>query len=177
MTDVFEKIKGKKVDDKTKTRKLVLVSSKGGLDMAYPPMILANSARMSGIECEIFFTFWGLDLITKKKMGKVNISAVGNAAFSMAPYIPWLKIPTWLGILPGMSWLATKMMELQIKKLDFPPIPEFMQTLLDSGVKLYGCQMTMGMMNLKKEDLIDGAETLGAMEFMDLSEDAQVMFI
>ena len=73
MSDVLAKIKGKKVDDKTKTRKLVLVSSKGGLDMAYPPLILANAARMSGIECEIFFTFWGLDLITKKKMGKVNI--------------------------------------------------------------------------------------------------------
>ncbi len=177
MSDVFAKIKGKKVDDKTKTRKLVLVSSKGGLDMAYPPMILANAARMSGIECEIFFTFWGLDLITKKKMGKVNIATVGNAAFSMAPYAPWLKIPTWLGLVPGMSWVATKMMAYQIKKLDFPPIPEFMETLLDSGVKLYGCQMTMDMMGLEEKDLIEGATVLGAMEFMDLTEDAQVMFV
>jgi|APSaa5957512622_1039677.scaffolds.fasta_scaffold00524_10 peroxiredoxin family protein len=177
MSDVLAKIKGMKVDEKTTTRKLVLVSSKGGLDMAYPPMILANAARMSGIECEIFFTFWGLDLITKKKMGKVNIATVGNPAFSMAPYAPWFKIPTWMGLIPGMSWVATKMMAYQIKKLDFPPIPEFMENLLDSGVKLYGCKLSMDMMNLQEEDLIDGATMLGAMEFMELSKDAQVMFV
>lgn len=177
MSDVFAKIKGKKVDDKTKTRKLVLVSSKGGLDMAYPPLILANAARMSGIECDIFFTFWGLDLITKKKMGKVNIATVGNAAFSMAPYAPWFKIPTWMGLIPGMSYIATLMMRYQIKKLDFPPIPEFMENLADAGVKLYGCQMTMDMMGLTDDDLMEGASTLGAMEFMEISKDAQVMFI
>lgn len=177
MSDVFAKIKGSNAAGKSNSRKLVLVASKGGLDMAYPPMILANAARMSGIECEIFFTFWGVDLVTKKKMGKVNISTVGNAAFSMAPYAPWFKIPTWLGMLPGMSWVATQMMRYQIKKLDFPPIPEFMQNLVDAGVKLYGCKMTMDMMGLTDEDLIEGARTLGAMEFLEHAEGAQVMFI
>ena len=181
-SDVLAKIRGKAESAKDNgkeapPRKLCLVASKGSLDMAYPPLILANAARMSGIEVDLFFTFWGLDIITKKKMGKVNISTVGNPAFSMAPYAPWFKIPTWLGLIPGMSQVATWMMRHEIKKLDFPPIPEFVEMLIDAGAKMYGCKMSMDMMNLTQEDLVDGAEILGAMEFMELAEDAQVMFI
>lgn len=181
-SDILAKIKGKTqvAEDNGKqapTRKLCLVASKGSLDMAYPPLILANAARMSGVEVDIFFTFWGVDIITKKKMGKVNISTVGNPAFSMAPYAPWFKIPTWLGLIPGMSHVATWMMRHQIKKLDFPPIPEFIEMLLDAGTKMYGCKMSMDMMNLTQDDLVDGAEVLGAMEFIEMAEDAQVMFI
>ncbi|NIW49399.1 MAG: hypothetical protein GWN30_32925 [Gammaproteobacteria bacterium] len=181
-SDVLAKIKGQAqaAQDNGKEappRKLCLVASKGSLDMAYPPLILANAARMSGIEVDLFFTFWGLDIINKKKMGKVNISTVGNPAFSMAPYAPWLKIPTWLGLIPGMSHVATWMMRNEIKKLDFPPIPEFIEMLVDAGAKLYGCKMSMDMMDLTQEDLVEGAEVLGAMEFMELAEDAQVMFV
>jgi peroxiredoxin family protein len=140
-------------------------------------MILANAARMSGIECDIFFTFWGIDMITKNKMHKVNIATVGNPAFSMAPYANWFKIPTWMGLIPGMSKVATWMMGREIAKLDFPPIPEFMEMLQDAGVNLYGCLMSMDMMGLTEEDLIDGAKVLGAMEFLEMAEDAQVMFI
>jgi len=158
-------------------RKLCLIASKGSLDMAYPPLILANAARMTGIEVHMFFTFWGLDLVNKKKINKINISSIGNPAFSMAPYAPWLKIPTWLGILPGMSHVATWMMNNEIKKLDFPPIPEFMEMIVDAGANVYGCKMSMDMMNLKEEDLIDGAVMLGAMEFMDISEGSNIIFI
>ena len=180
--DILAKIKG---ETKTETvngkeappRKLCIVASKGSLDMAYPPLILANAARMSGIEVDLFFTFWGLDMVNKHKYDKINISTVGNPAFSMAPYAPWFKIPTWLGIIPGMSKVATWMMRGEIKKLDFPPIPEFMELLVDAGTKLYGCKMSMDMMNLTEEDLIEGAEVLGAMEFMELSQDAQVLFV
>jgi peroxiredoxin family protein len=178
---VFEKIKGqtleKMAEEKPTKRKLSLVASKGSLDMAYPPLILANAARMSGIDVELFFTFWGMDIITKKKMSKINMSAVGNPAFSMAPYIPSFKIPTWMGIIPGMSKLATWMMEREIAKLDFPPIPEFVEMLLDAGANLYACQMSADMMGLEEEDFVDGVEILGAMEFLDKSQDAQVMFI
>jgi peroxiredoxin family protein len=158
-------------------RKLCLIASKGSLDMAYPPLILANAARMTGIEVHMFFTFWGLDLVNKKKINKINISSIGNPAFSMAPYAPWLKIPTWLGMLPGMSHVATWMMNNEIKKLDFPPIPEFMEMIVDAGANVYGCKMSMDMMNLKEEDLIDGAVMLGAMEFMDISEGSNIIFI
>jgi peroxiredoxin family protein len=181
MSDVLAKIKGQtatsSANGKDKPRKLAIIASKGSLDMAYPPLILANAARMSGIECDVFFTFWGLDLVTKSKIGKVNISTVGNPAFSMAPYAPWFKIPTWLGVIPGMSKVATWMMEREIAKLDFPPIPEFMEMVQDAGANLYGCLMSMDMMGLTEEDLIDGAEVLGAMEFLEMTKDAQVLFI
>jgi len=158
-------------------RKLCLIASKGSLDMVYPALILANAARMSGIETHMFFTFWGLDVVNKKKIKKINIASVGNPAFSMAPYAPWLKIPTWLGILPGMSHIATWMMNMEIKKLDFPPIPEFMEMIVDAGANVYGCKMSMDMMNLTEEDLIDGAVVLGAMEFMEISEGSNIIFI
>jgi len=153
-------------------RKLALIASKGSLDMAYPPLILANAARMSGIEVEMFFTFWGLDIITKKKMGKLHVATVGNPNMH-----PWFGIPTLMGALPGMSAAASWMMRGEIKKLDFPPVPEFMQLLIDAGANVYGCKMSMDMMKLTKDDLIEGSIVLGAMEFMDITEGAQVIFV
>lgn len=153
-------------------RKLSIIASKGSLDMAYPPLILANAARMSGIEVHLFFTFWGLDIITKKKMNKLNVSVVGNPNMH-----PWFHIPTLVGVIPGMSALATWMMRREIAKLDFPPVGEFMEMVRDAGANIYGCKMSMDMMKLTKADLIDGAEVLGAMEFMELSDGAQTLFV
>ena len=153
-------------------RKLALIASKGSLDMALPPMILANAARMSGIDVEMFFTFWGLDIITKKKMGKLNVATVGNPNMH-----PWFHIPSLMGILPGMSAAASWMMRGEIKKLGFPRVPEFIEQLVDAGANVYGCKMSMDMMKLTQDDLIDGATVLGAMEFMDLTEGAQVVFV
>ena len=153
-------------------RKLALVASKGSLDMAYPPLILANAARMSGIDVEMFFTFWGLDIITKKKMKTLNVATVGNPNMH-----PWFHIPTLLGALPGMSAAASWMMRGEIKKLGFPRVPEFIELIIDAGANVYGCKMSMDMMKLTKEDLFDEAEVLGAMEFMELSEGAQVLFV
>jgi peroxiredoxin family protein len=153
-------------------RKLCIIASKGSLDMAYPPLILANAARMSGIETHVFFTFWGLDMITKKKMNHLNVAVVGNPSMH-----PWVHIPTLVGVIPGMAAAATWMMRGEIKKLDFPPVGEFMELLVDAGAHIYGCKMSMDMMKLTKADLIDGAEVLGAMEFMDLAEGAQIIFV
>jgi len=83
-------------------RKLSIIASKGSLDMAYPPLILANAARMSGVEVHMFFTFWGLDIITKKKMDHLNVAMVGNPNMH-----PMMHIPTWIGAIPGMSALGT----------------------------------------------------------------------
>jgi len=177
MTNVLEKIKGNASNGKKAAQKLAIVASKGSLDMVYPVLILANGARMSGIDVDIFCTFWGVDLITKKKMGKINIATVGNPAFSMAPYAGWFKIPTWMGMIPGMSKIATWMMEREIAKLDFPPIPEFVQMIIDAGAKVYGCQMTMDMMGLTVDDLVDGAEVLGVMEMLELTKDSNLIFI
>ena len=153
-------------------RKLGIICSKGSIDMAYPPLILANAARMGGTDVELFFTFWGLDIVTKKKMGSLNVATVGNPNMH-----PWFHIPTFLGAIPGMSAAATWMMNREIEKLDFPPVPEFLEMVMDAGANVYGCKMSMDMMKLTKEDLVDGAEVLGAMEFMDLTENAQILFI
>ena len=155
------------VEKKTR-RKLCIIVSKGSLDMAYPPMILANAACMSGIDVDLFYTFWGLDCITDKKIDHLHLATVGNPSF---------PIPTMIGGLPGMSEFATNMMKRDIEKLDFPPPREFMQVLMDSGAHIYGCKMSMDMMKLHKPDLIEGAEVLGAMEFMEISENAQLLFI
>lgn len=153
-------------------RKLSIIASKGSLDMAYPPLILANAARMGGIDVDIFFTFWGLDIITKTKMRKLSVSTVGNPNMH-----PSFHIPTLLGLLPGMSAAASWMMRREIDKLDFPPVDEFVQLVSDAGACLYGCKMSMDMMKLTQEDLVDEAQVLGAMEFMELSEGAQVLFV
>lgn len=153
-------------------RKLAIIASKGSLDMAYPPLILANAARMTGVEVNLFFTFWGLDIITKKKMDHLNVATVGNPNMH-----PSFHIPSLLGILPGMSAAATWMMNREIAKLDFPPVGEFVQMILDAGACLYGCKMSMDMMKLTQEDLVEGADVLGAMEFIELSEGAQLLFV
>ncbi len=153
-------------------RKLCIIASKGSLDMAYPPLILANAARMSGIQVDLFFTFWGLDIITKKKMKNLQVATVGNPSMH-----PWFHIPTMVGGLPGMSALASSMMRREIDKLDFPPVDEFVEMIIDSGAKVYGCKMSMDMMKLTKEDLIDGAEVLGAMEMLEYAEGAEIIFI
>jgi len=166
----FEEGNGKSNGEKP--RKLAIIASKGSLDMAYPPLILANAARMGGVDCDLFFTFWGLDIITKKKMGKLNVATVGNPNMH-----PWFHIPTIMGVLPGMSAAASWMMNREIAKLDFPPVPEFVQTVVDAGACVYGCQMSMDMMKLTADDLVEGAEVLGAMEFIEMSDGAQVLFI
>jgi peroxiredoxin family protein len=153
-------------------RKLSIICSKGSLDMAYPPLILANAARMSGVEVDLFFTFWGLDIITKSKMNHLHIATVGNPSMH-----PSFHMPTVVGMLPGMSAMASVMMKHEIAKLDFPDVGEFVQMLADSGAHLYGCKASMEMMGLTAEDLADDAEVLGAMEFIELSDGAQLLFI
>ena len=153
----------------TKERKLAIICSKGTLDMAYPGLVLANAALMEGIDVTIFFTFWGLDMVNKKKMDHLKVSPIGN---------PSMGMPSLVGVLPGMTSLATTMMKHEIEKLDFPDIHEFVQMIADAGGKLYSCKMSMDMMHLTKDDLCEEVlDVVGAMEFMEMSEDAQVIFV
>jgi len=153
-------------------RKLAIICSKGSLDMAYPPLILANAACMSGIEAHLFFTFWGLDIVTDSKVDGLNVATVGNPNMH-----PMFHFPTFIGAIPGVSALATSMMRSEIDKLDFPPVREFVEMVMDAGTKVYGCKMSMDMMKLTEEDLIKGAEVLGAMEFLEITENAQILFV
>lgn len=156
-------------------RKLCIICSKGSLDMAYPGLVLANAALMEGIDVTMFFTFWGLDMVTKKKMNALKCTPVGNPSMAMPN---GMGIPNALGILPGMTDFATSMMKKEIAKLDFPPIGEYLQMISDAGGKMYGCKMSMDMMKLTKDDLCDEVDdVVGAMEFMEMSDGAQIIFV
>ncbi len=132
--------------EKTKVKKMLFILSKATLENVYAAFIMANGARMEGIEAEIFFTFFGLEAIQKKKLESLHTATVGNPAMHM---------PTMLGGLPGMEALATKMMKDRMEKLDIPPVGEFLELLSDSGVKLWACLLAVDMFKLKREDLID----------------------
>ncbi len=150
-------------------RKLAIICSKGTLDMAYPGLVLANAALMEGIDVTMFFTFWGLEIVNKKTMNHLKATPLGN---------PSMHMPNVVGVLPGATDLATTMMKKEIAKLDFPPIDEFLEMIHDAGGKLYGCRMAMDMMHLEKEDLCDDVDDIiGAMEFMEMSDGAQIIFI
>ncbi|MGZ7033082.1 MAG: DsrE/DsrF/DrsH-like family protein [Thermoanaerobaculia bacterium] len=146
-----------------------IILSKGNLDMVYPALILANGARMSGIEATIFFTFWGLDAITEKKIDNLHVATVGNPAF---------PIPTLLGGLPGIESLASAYMKHEIEKIEIPGIREMLQILSDSGAKLYACRMAMDMFGLKEADLIPAVNgVLSVIDFFELAAGSQLLFI
>ncbi len=158
-----------------KGRKLCIICSKGTLDMAYPGLVLANAALMEGIDVIMFFTFWGLDMITDKKMDNLQVTPLGNPSMGMPN---GMGIPNMMSVLPGMTGFATSMMKKEIAKLDFPPVREYLQTIADAGGEMYGCKMSMDMMGLTDDDLFEEVNAVvGAMEFMEMSEDAQVIFI
>lgn len=128
-------------------RKMMIILSKATLENVYAAFVLANGARMEGIEAEMFFTFFGLEAVHKKKYEKLHIATVGNPAMHM---------PTMLGGLPGMEALATYMMKKEMEKVDMPEVPEFLEILEASGVKMWACKLAMDMFHFKKEDLFEG---------------------
>ncbi len=158
-----------------KLKKVCIICSKGSLENVYAALILANGARMEGIEAELFFTFFGLDAITKKKMDKLHTATVGNPSLTMPGGIPF---PTLLGILPGIEAMVSYMMKKEMEKLDIPKVSEFLEIIKASGGKIFACKLAMEMFKLKKEDLfddLDGVLTVG--EFYQRAAGAQIIFI
>jgi len=146
-----------------------IICSKGTLDMAYPGLVMANGARMNGIEAMVFFTFWGLDIITESKIDHLHVATVGN---------PSMPIPTMVGGLPGMEAMASKMMKKQMEELDIPPVREFIEMLHDAGAELYACRMAMDMFKLEEKDLMPQIDdVLTVMDFYDKSAGSQIIFI
>lgn len=155
----------------SKVRKMLFILSKATIENAYAAFVMANGARMEGIESEIFFTFFGLEVIQKKKLDNLRVATVGNPAMHM---------PTMLGGLPGVEAFATKMMKKEMEKLDMPPIGEFLEILSDSGCKLWACKLAVDMFHLKEEDLIDdldGILTIGDFYNRADQEGTQLLFI
>src|SRR3989304_6831469 len=129
--------------------KVSIVVSHGSREGVYPGLIMANSARMEGIETTLFFTFFGLDAIIDKRMDSLTVATVGNSAMR----IPGgLKMPTWLGAIPGMSRFATTMMKKEMEKIDIPPVREFLEMIHDAGCEIYACKATVDLFHLTKND-------------------------
>lgn len=148
--------------------KVSIVISHGSLEEIYPGLIMANGARMEGIEASIFFTFFGLDGIIKKRMDNLKVATVGNPAMHM---------PTLLGALPGMSSFATSMMKKEIEKLDIPPVGEFITMIHDAGCEIYACKATVDMFHLKKEDFCDEMDDIISVgQFYEKAAGAQIIF-
>lgn len=149
----------------------MIILSKASLENVYAAFVLANGARMEGIQAEIFFTFFGLEAIHKTKLEHLHTATVGN---------PAMHIPTLIGGLPGMEAFATSMMKKEMEKLDIPGVKEFLEIMNASGVKLWACRLAMDMFHFKKEDMIDeldGVLTVGDFYKQGSGEGTHMLFI
>ncbi len=163
---VAEELKRLKLDP-ARPKRLALIATKGALDMAYPPLILATTAAAMDMEAGIFFSFYGLDIIHKRKHKDLKIPPLANPAMPV-------PMPNILGVLPGMTRLATWMMKDWMKKGGAPTIPALLEMARQNGVRLIACQMSMDVLGIKKADLIDGLEFAGAGTFLDYAADADI---
>ena len=169
--EVLQPVPEEKTKKEAKLKKVMIIVSKATLENVYASFILANGAQMEGIESELFFTFFGLEAITKSKLEHLHVATVGN---------PAMHIPTMLGGLPGMEAFATTMMKKEMEKLDIPPVDEFLEILSASGVKMWACKLVMDMFHLEKKDLIDDLEgvlTVGDFYNRAHGEGTHLMFI
>lgn len=150
------------------SKRVAIIASKGTLDMAYPPLILATTAVAMDMEAGIFFTFYGLDIVNKKKYANLKVASVGNPAMPV-------PVPNIAGMLPGMTAMATKMMKGMMKKANMPSIPELIQVCHEGGVKLWPCQMTLDVMSISPEDIIPEADpSCGAAAYLEYAAEADV---
>jgi peroxiredoxin family protein len=167
MTDLLEHPEAPAAKPQT-IEKVSIVVSKGSLEGVYPALIMANGARMEGIDANLFFTFFGLDAITKGKQEHVKVATVGN---------PGLHMATWAGGIPGVSALVTHKFAHEMERLDIPPIPEFMEMLADSGAGLYGCRASVDMFHLSRDDFIPQVKDIISVgEFYELAAGGQIIF-
>lgn len=156
-------------DDVETGRKLAIICSKGTLDMAYPGLILGNAALGEGVELHLFFTFWGFDMITKGRMEHLKFSPVGNTA---------THIPAALAPFPGMTSMATHMMQKSMDALEIPAVPEFLELIKASGGHIWACRLSADMNHLSKDDLWDGVDDIiNASDFIEMTDGAQLLFI
>jgi peroxiredoxin family protein len=154
--------------DRPAVEKVSIVISKGSLEGIYPGLIMANGARMEGIEADLFFTFFGLDTIRKDRYENIKVATVGN---------PGMHLPTLVGALPGFSALATRMMKRQMEKIDIPPIPEFIELVADSGAHLYACKATVDMFGLTMADFVPQVDDIISVgQFYDKAAGGEIIF-
>lgn len=156
-------------------KKVLLICAKGTIEDVYATLVMANGAVMEGIETKVFFTFFGLDAITKKQMKKLHTATVGNPAMRMPGGLPF---PTWLGSIPGVEAGVSAMMKSQMDALDIPRVDEFLDMIEAGGGEIYACKLAMDMFKLEKEDLTDHVKavlTIG--EFYEKADGLQTQII
>ena len=154
-------------EPRARLRRLALVASKGTLDGAYPPLILAATAASLGWEVGIFFTLYGLDIVHRKRHRTLKVAPLGNPAMPV-------PVPNLLGALPGMTAAATAMMKGWMRRARLPDVAQFLAMARESGTKLFACSTTMGVMRVKASDLLPGVDIAGATAFLDFAADADV---
>jgi peroxiredoxin family protein len=144
------------------SKRIAIIAGHGTLDAAYPPLILATAAAAMEMEAAIFFTFYGLEILKKGKADHLKVPPIANPAMPV-------PMPNIIGMLPGMTAAATWMMNSWMKKANVASVSSLLDIAIESGVKMIGCQMTMDVMGIKKEDLIDGIEIGGAATFIEFA--------
>jgi peroxiredoxin family protein len=157
-------------------KKVNIICSKGAIEDVYAALIMGNGAVMEGIETNIFFTFFGLDAIVKKRMDKLHTAVVGNPALRLPG---GLRMPTLLGIIPGMESFTSWMMKGQMDKLDVPPVSEFLDLITAGGGKVYACKMTVDMFKMTMEDFceqVSGIITVGEFYEHAAGEGSHIIF-
>lgn len=166
--EVQEPVRREPEEKEESIKKVSIVVSKGSLEGIYPALIMANGARMEGIEATLFFTFFGMDAIIDKRVDNVKVATVGN---------PGMHLPTMIGMIPGMSAFATSKMKKEMEKLDIPPIREFLEMIDDAGGDIYACKASVDMFHLTKDDFIPQVkEIISVGEFYEKSAGAQIIF-
>ncbi|MFB6155550.1 MAG: DsrE/DsrF/DrsH-like family protein [Haloferacaceae archaeon] len=151
------------------TKKMSLIATKGTLDMAYPPLILASTAAAFGWDVTVFHTFWGLDILHREKSNALKLSAVGN---------PNMPMPNIVAALPFMDTMATSMMERKIDENNVSTIGELIETSMDLGVEFQACQMTIELMDYDEDDFIEGVTTgVGAATALQDMADADIQLL
>jgi peroxiredoxin family protein len=146
----------------TPSSRIAIIATHGTLDAAYPPLILATAALALEMDAAIFFTFYGLQILKKGAADKLQVAPIANPAMPM-------PVPNIIGMLPGMTAMATGMMNSWMKKANVAKLSELLAIAVESGVRLIACQMSMDVMGIKKEDLIDGVEVAGAAAFLEFA--------
>ena len=143
-----------------KPKRMAIIASKGSLDWAYPPLILASTAAAMDVETMIFYTFYGVDIVNKHKYANLKVAPIAN---------PAMPSPV-----PGMTALGTMMMKSMMGKINWPSIPEMMEVCLEMDVKMVACTPTLEMTGLTEADLVEGVKVGGAADYLDFGLDANI---
>lgn len=170
---VTQKVAAPVIKEEDTVKKVMIICSKGTLEDVYAALIMANGALADGRDAKLFFTFFGLDAITKSKADHLHTATVGNPAFMPA-------MPTMVGGLPGFEAFASYMMQKQMDKMDIPPVTEFIEMIDAAGGEIFACKLAADMFKLKKEDLLPEVKdiiTVGDMYALADGDGSHFIFI